>query len=63
MDWRVVPERDRCFYAQSFHKAAKTLAGSLQLNATLTEWDVSPVITRPTQFPGWRSLYVRLSPA
>jgi len=43
--WRNVPDRDLWRYARSFHKAAKTLAGSLQLDASpFSDFDVSPVV-------------------
>jgi hypothetical protein len=42
LNWRNIPERDLCFHARSFHKAAKTLAGSLQ--RPFTDSDVSPIV-------------------
>ena len=43
LNWPNVPERDLFLYARSFHKAAKTLAASLQLDANaLGDSDVSP---------------------
>jgi hypothetical protein len=45
LNWPNVPERDLFLYARSFHKAAKTLAASLQLDASpLAAFDVSPVV-------------------
>ena len=42
---RNVPEQDLWLYARSFHKAAKTLATSLQLGTSpLSEFGVSPVV-------------------
>src|ERR1017187_7171513 len=40
-----VPAKDLFLYAQSFHKAAKALAGSLQLDASpFADFDASPVV-------------------
>ena len=45
LNWRNVPERDLCFYARSFHKAAKTLAGALDLDSgPFSDPDLSPVV-------------------
>ena len=42
---RNVPAKDLFLYARSFHKAAKALAGSLQLDASpFADSDVSPVV-------------------
>src|ERR1035437_5680304 len=45
LNWPNVPERDLWLYARAFHTAAKTLAGSLQLDASpFADSDVSPVV-------------------
>ena len=44
-NWRKVPEQDLWLYARSFHKAARTLAGSLQLAPNpFADFDVAPVV-------------------
>jgi hypothetical protein len=45
VNWRKVPEQDLWRYARSFHTAAKTLAGTLELDSgPLSEFDVAPVV-------------------
>jgi hypothetical protein len=45
LNWRKVPERDLWLYARSFHKAAKKLAGALELDAgPATYFDACPVV-------------------
>jgi hypothetical protein len=45
MNANIIPPNDLFLYAQSFHKAAKSLAASLQPDADpLTEFDLSPVV-------------------
>jgi hypothetical protein len=45
LNWHNVPERDLWLYAGSFHKAAKKLAGALELDSGwLSEFDTSPVM-------------------
>lgn len=45
LDWRNIPEKDLYFFAQASHKAAKKLAGSLQLGLNpLGDFDAYPVL-------------------
>jgi hypothetical protein len=40
-----IPAKELFLYAQSFHKAAKTLAASFQLDASpFADYDISPVV-------------------
>jgi len=45
-DWHKDPEMELAFYARSFHKAAKALAGRLEVDScTFDEFDVCPVVS------------------
>jgi hypothetical protein len=45
LNWHGAPEKEFCFYAASFHKAAKTLVESWQLDAnSLTDFDACPIV-------------------
>ena len=45
LNWRKVPKQDLWLYARSFHTAAKTLAGTLELDpGPFTDSDACPVV-------------------
>lgn len=45
LNWHNIPQKDFFLYAKAFHKAAKKLAGALELDSgPFTDFDVCPVV-------------------